>query len=678
MAQLNLFTVIYLFCSLSQVTSEEYYITANSTEDLCIPPCLTLTQFTTDLSHIFNPSVTLIFTPGRHYLNVSLVVSNLSHFSMISQAQYSTAQIRCTSFSQIILGHSQNIHITNVEFIGCGGNQIINVDKFVVNKTTFTGQENSAIALELFETTAQIINSTFKQGTIIATHSNVNVCQCNFESNESHNYNVSVHRGTVLFADQQSNISIIASTFTSNSVRHAVIYSYGCSVTITTSRFFENNINYNDGALLTLFSSSITIEQSNFEDNIGSVLFSDSSIVKISTSEFLNNTMRYGQVLSLFSSNTTIEQSTFQNNIGSVLFHYGSTVRIQMSNFYRVTLISYGSNTTVQQSVFENNVINNSDPNTLNSVFTSQESNVMIRECTFSNNFGIILTFTDNRNSTIDKSEFRHNTGSVVLSSNSTVTIIASVFDNNTEAAYFLLEQGIVLGSSGDSIVICDSSFTNNNSPDIVAFGSIIRYTKSLLMINNSVENGFAIIHLDNSEFIGHHSGNATISNNLRSLVAFTSNITLKGNVKYSNNQQSITTTDLQEGGAITLIQSNAYLDGTCKFECNHAENGGAILSIDSKLYVNGNVSVAHNVANRNGGGIYLTESDLECLNKSTLNLFNNTAKHKGGGLHAISSFIKDISVLQATQVDTATLKFTNNIAERGGGLSLEANANFT
>ena len=109
------------------------------------------------------------------------------------------------------------------------------------------------------------------------------------------------------------------------------------------------------------------------------------------------------------------------------------------------------------------------------------------------------------------------------------------------------------------------------------------------------------------------------ISNNLRSLVAFSSNITFKGYVKFSHNQLSQTTTGnyLQEGGAMTLIQSNLFLDGTCRLEHNRAENGGAILSIEGKLYVTGNVTIAHNTANRNGGGIYLTESEVNCLSNS-------------------------------------------------------------
>ena len=47
--------------------------------------------------------------------------------------------------------HSQSIHITNLEFIGCGGRH---VEEFVVEDTMFEGQENSSTAIELTETTA--------------------------------------------------------------------------------------------------------------------------------------------------------------------------------------------------------------------------------------------------------------------------------------------------------------------------------------------------------------------------------------------------------------------------------------------------------------------------------------------------------------------------------------------
>ena len=77
------------------------------------------------------------------------------------KSENSIAQIKCTSDSTMHFNQSQSIYITNLEFIGCGGNQVRHVEEFMVEDTKFEGQENSGTALELIETTVQIINSTF-------------------------------------------------------------------------------------------------------------------------------------------------------------------------------------------------------------------------------------------------------------------------------------------------------------------------------------------------------------------------------------------------------------------------------------------------------------------------------------------------------------------------------------
>ena len=141
------------------------------------------------------------------------------------------------------------------------------------------------------------------------------------------------------------------------------------------------------------------------------------------------------------------------------------------------------------------------------------------------------------------------------------------------------------------------------------------------------------------------------------------------------NNQPPQTASgDFQKGGAITLHQSSAFFYGSCNLEHNHAENGGAIHSTEGKLYVNGYVTIAHNTATGNGGGVYLSTSELNCQHKSTFELFNNTAEYKGGGLHATSSSIKATSFFSWGYTG-ARINFTGNTAKRGGGLSLEANA---
>ena len=63
----------------------------------------------------------------------------------------------------------------------------------------------------------------------------------------------------------------------------------------------------------------------------------------------------------------------------------------------------------------------------------------------------------------------------------------------------------------------------------------------------------------------------------------------------------------------------------------------------------------------------------------STCIIMNNTstAVQQGGGLHAISSSMKAISAFTNVwlQYTGTRINFTKNLAKRGGGLSLEANA---
>ena len=435
-----------------------------------------------------------------------------------------------------------------------------NVKELVVKDTKFKGQEKSGTAMiELIETTAQIVSSTF----------------------------LSSYRKCInIFGPE-----------------------YGCLLD-----------GFIGGAIIAT-NSTVDINQSRFEDNgadFGGAIFAEQdSIINMSGNVFIsNNAIWFGGVLYSNSSTITIEASKFQDNnarFGGVLYSISSTITIEGSEFH------------------DNNA----------------------------------------------------SSGGVLTSINSTTTIEASGFHGNNATI-----TGGVLYSYSSIITIAGSNFTNNVSP----IGAIIyaesrsmiqhNIVHSFLLVDNNKADRYAVIYLSDSEFFVDDSGNATFSNNLGSFVAFNSNITFTGYATFVNNTPSQTVSgDFQEGGAITLFQSNVFFDGVCNLEYNHAENGGAIHSTDSKLYVNGNVTVAHNTATGNGGGVYLSTSELNCQQESTLVLLNNIASHKGGGLHAIGSSIKAtssivINIRQYTYTGTR-INITGNAAERGGGLSLEANAKF-
>jgi hypothetical protein len=115
----------------------------------------------------------------------------------------------------------------------------------------------------------------------------------------------------------------------------------------------------------------------------------------------------------------------------------------------------------------------------------------------------------------------------------------------------------------------------------------------------NNYASATAVIHLFNSEFRVLDSGNVTFSNNTGSLLAFSSNLIFAGHFRFIDNKSppQISLADIvEEGGAITLIQSYLYLHGVCYLEHNYAEIGGAIHSTESKLYLQSksSLTVAH------------------------------------------------------------------------------------
>ena len=290
-AQLNHFTkiVILLCSSLLQVRSKEYCIEANSSDPCTVT--VTLNHIVTNnFSDLLNSNDTLVFNPGTHYLSVSATITDTSNLSMSSKSENLTIWIICENYARFIFRHSNNIHISNLEFIGCGGNQVVSVNNFVVIDTIFRGHKISETGIQLINTTAEIINCTFLSnkngthinrywselvgGTIIAIQSNINIRRSTFENNGAHNLD---EGGTILYAMHQSFIAIEDSTFTiedstfiDNRGRYgSIVNSHSCNIIIQTSKFYNNS----GGGLLTLYGSNVMIDRSVFENNTGGVLF---------------------------------------------------------------------------------------------------------------------------------------------------------------------------------------------------------------------------------------------------------------------------------------------------------------------------------------------------------------------------------------------------------------------
>ena len=70
---------------------------------------------------------------------------------------------------------------------------------------------------------------------------------------------------------------------------------------------------------------------------------------------------------------------------------------------------------------------------------------------------------------------------------------------------------------------------------------------------------------------------------------------------------------------------------------------------------------------------MFLYQSEVNCQQKSSLIISENEAEGKGGGIHTISSTIQVTT--KSFTVDGSYFEVACNKADRGGGLSLEANS---
>ena len=233
-----------------------------------------------------------------------------------------TAQIKCTSYSQFHFNESQFIYITNLELIGCGGNQVKYVKNLVIKNTKFKGVESSRTALEMIETTADIVNSTFVSnrngsyrkciqfgdgthksvsfpggyigGAIIAKNSIINISQSMFEDN-------GVDYGRAIFVEQHCTIYMSKTIFVSNYARND-----GGVIISSSSESLTSHSYCNSSDIKSIGSSNITITEckfySNKAANRGGVLFSrGNDFIIIKKSKFYNNrARRNGGILQTF------------------------------------------------------------------------------------------------------------------------------------------------------------------------------------------------------------------------------------------------------------------------------------------------------------------------------------------------------------------------------------------
>ena len=631
------------------------------------------------------------------------------------------------SVSSLVFSHCQENSVRSVHLLRVGdcrfqnghGIELRNVMNATVVRSTF-------LSLTAFrETWDQYFENYNKSGgAIIAFDTDMLVIKCQFELNRAvkggaiwtDNGSISIHGSN--FSDNRADddggaiqtdsgsISIHGSNFSNNRAgdNGGAIQTFNGSISIHGSNFSNNRADFDGGAIQT-FNGSISIHGSNFSNNtagvIGGAIWTLDGSISIHGSNFSNNRADFdGGAIQTFIGSISIHGSNFSNNTagqyGGAIQTFFSSISIHGSNFSNNTagdnggaIQTFNGSISIHGSNFSNNKADFDG-----GAIRTLDGSISIHGSNFSNNRadfdgGAIQTFIGSIS--IHGSNFSNNTagqyGGAIQTFFSSISIHGSNFSNNTAG-----DNGGAIQTFNGSISIHGSNFSNNKADSdggAVFFGSA---SGTVNAINNSIFNhnqatnqggaiyvqsstlsfnGFLQIN-NNSATTGVVfalqstlvlSGITTISENKASFYAFASNITFDEYTKFTNNLH-MHDTSVEEGGAVTSFQSEIGFAGTVDFMYNEVQNGygGAILSSESKVYTYGDTTIAHNTA-LSGGGIYAYQSELNF--KGTTIITENIGTVKGGGIYAVGSAIKL----------TDWLHFTENRAEKGGGICLELNA---
>ena len=254
--------------------------------------------------------------------------------------------------------------------------------------------------------------------------------------------------------------------------------------------------------------------------------------------------------------------------------------------------------------------------------------------------------------------------GGALFAQRSTVNISECTITNTTA------QMGGGVSTSESSLITSYMTFQHCSAE---SRGGILHSVQSILSMNDTLavysSASQGAMYLSSSQAFFHSTQHRS---NRGSLFVAASTITFRGNTTFTNcstvqvaqmgNQGHAS---IEEGGALTAFKSIIETYGTVSLTNNHADIGGAIHLTESVIHANGQITVSNNTAERNGGGIYLYLSELNCLPYSACDIIGNIAMLNGGGVQALSSTITGYSVVN----------INHNRATRGGALSLESNA---
>ena len=567
------------------------------------------------------------------------------------------------------------ISITNSRFSGNTASSVVEGAGGVLGAFGFTH-------ITMMESTFYNNSAQSEAGIVsIDTVCNLIILQCRFSVNKA-------SKGGVIWADFQSNVTILDSDFNKNTAYESGgVLSIQAQITlvIANTTFKDNTANVG-GVLMQERNTLATVKNStfyrNFASDAGGVFTSQIlSQIQLSNCEFVDNraVLKGGVGMALHQSGVSIIDSSALNNTsplgGAVYAIKNCFIQIEKCQFNGnkainahggVVAIEHFSKLHIKDCEFCNNkaLLNGGV------VYISTHSYGSINSTQFGFNLatkGGVIDLSDQANAIIIDCNFSENSGKgnggvINLNTRSALRLTLTTLEKNRAGS----KGGAISIGMYATAVIEESTFTENGA----FLGGSLYFSNSnhIFITNTLISKSFAstgaVFMLESKVTFAE---NVEIISNFGSIYVMNSEFYLQGNTTFENN---ILGSPI--GGALTIYRGNVYIGETTHFKNNIAENGAAIYATTSNIFVGGNATIINNTARYNGGGIYLYQSPMQCNNTCSLKLVSNHALHSGGGIYAVSS---TIDILSSIDQQLPSLLLLENSAHLGGGLYMEAYA---
>ena len=562
-------------------------------------------------------------------------------------------------------------------------------------------------------------NEAGREGGVMhaSSGSSITVGNSSFDNNEAG------LDGGVMCASSSSSITVGNSSFDNNEAGHdgGVMCAYSSrSITVGNSSFDNNEAGHDGGVMCAYSSRSITVGNSSFDNNEagnnGGVMFAYSNIKTIfkNNCTFFNNSAgeggvayvhnayftdlgsRYsgnmagnGGVITLNEGIVEVKASRFMNNTaensGGVLYtpiyNYAHVIKLETSYFINNSAISGGvvavlsnATVTVTESIFTRNYAIRGG-----AVFTLIGNNFTANYGNFSHNSaksngGMIYSENQNRlkfkNCEFNSNRADNNGGVVCLPLQSELNITGDncFIGNQAHTGGVVYASESIINIHSQTLLMANNTAIESGGAVYLAAASLTFFSGNHMLVGNQAHSGGvvyareSIIHVYSQSLL--MENNSATETGGAAYISKTDLTFFSGNNRLVHNQA-------HSGGALYAVSDNrvkAYSETLLMANNTARDTGGAVYLFKANLsFVSGNntLNISTNSAIRHdGGGLYLTMSELKIRGES-LHITRNRANKNGGGIHATNSSV----------IVEGTVYFDSNEAENGGGVSLEKSA---